>query len=372
MAAAVMVRQCTAIGTELAHVDTHVSRFACHCGPMARVAAVFRGAAAKVLPRAQRLAELARRQAGVVSAAQLYALGYSRDEIRLMVRRGHLHRIHQGVYAVGHTALSDRGRLVAALLTAPTDAFLSHFTAPGQWSLAAPFISPVHLTIPGTSRHRRHDGIVVHRTRRPPDPGEVRRRDGLLVASVPRLLVELSPLTTQRHLERLITEAVRHRCFELGDVEATLARHRGQPGTATLRRALQGYLPPVASGWEEDFYAWLMRDPRVPEPERDARLHGWEVDLYWPEQRFVIELDGAAWHASVFDMGKDRRKDTQLQLHGIRVMRIDEQRWRTAKRSIRSDVNRFLGIVVERLDPERRGPGAGERDDLGPGQRDAA
>src|SRR5262245_61257184 len=63
-----------------------------------------------------RIAALATRQDGVVQRAQLIALGLSAAAIDHRVRTGKLIVIHRGVYAVGHAALSDRGRLRAALL----------------------------------------------------------------------------------------------------------------------------------------------------------------------------------------------------------------------------------------------------------------
>lgn len=46
------------------------------------------------------IAELARRRHGVVTAAQLYAAGFSRPTVAKRVRANRLHRIHRGVYAV--------------------------------------------------------------------------------------------------------------------------------------------------------------------------------------------------------------------------------------------------------------------------------
>ena len=50
------------------------------------------------------LAELAARQHGAVARWQLRALGYGDNVITRLVRQGWLHRIHRGVYAVGHAA----------------------------------------------------------------------------------------------------------------------------------------------------------------------------------------------------------------------------------------------------------------------------
>jgi len=66
----------------------------------------------------ENVARLATRQEGVVGREQLVALGFTRQEINHRVRTKRLSRVYQGVYAVGHEALSDRGRMIAALLAA--------------------------------------------------------------------------------------------------------------------------------------------------------------------------------------------------------------------------------------------------------------
>ena len=58
------------------------------------------------------LADRARRQGGVVSTPQLYQLGFSGSEIERMCAGGHLLRLYQGVYAVGHLALRSEERRV--------------------------------------------------------------------------------------------------------------------------------------------------------------------------------------------------------------------------------------------------------------------
>ncbi len=63
------------------------------------------------------IAKIAARQHGVVSAAQLRARRDRPDrDITRRVQAGRLHRLHRGVYAVGHTRLSFEGRCMAAVL----------------------------------------------------------------------------------------------------------------------------------------------------------------------------------------------------------------------------------------------------------------
>jgi Transcriptional regulator, AbiEi antitoxin len=63
---------------------------------------------------------IAGKQHGVVSTRQLLAAGLSRSGVARRVREGRLHRIHRGVYAVGHRALSHEARWMAAVLACGT------------------------------------------------------------------------------------------------------------------------------------------------------------------------------------------------------------------------------------------------------------
>ena len=58
-----------------------------------------------------RAAEIAARQHGVLSIRQLRDAGIGDDAARWQVRNGRLHRLHQGVYAVGHRGSLNRGAL---------------------------------------------------------------------------------------------------------------------------------------------------------------------------------------------------------------------------------------------------------------------
>ena len=66
----------------------------------------------------------------------------------------------------------------------------------------------------------------------------------------------------------------------------------------------------------------LIRAARLPTPETNVRLNGYEVDLLWREQRLVVEVDGYAFHSSHRSFERDRRRDRDLQAQGYRVLRI--------------------------------------------------
>lgn len=67
------------------------------------------------------LAELAARQHGVVSFRQLRELGFSKGKISRSHEAFRLVRIHRGVYAVGHSRISDHGHCMAAVLAGGPD-----------------------------------------------------------------------------------------------------------------------------------------------------------------------------------------------------------------------------------------------------------
>ncbi len=77
---------------------------------------------------------------------------------------GRLHRLHPGVYALGHRSLSIEGELVAALLHAGPGAALSHATAAWWWRLIDHRPLEIELSAPGYAVSR--PGLRVYHPRR--------------------------------------------------------------------------------------------------------------------------------------------------------------------------------------------------------------
>jgi very-short-patch-repair endonuclease len=61
-------------------------------------------------------------QHGVVTTSQLAEVGLETSAISKRARRGRLHRIHRGVYSVGHEGLSEEALWMAAVLACGPDA----------------------------------------------------------------------------------------------------------------------------------------------------------------------------------------------------------------------------------------------------------
>lgn len=97
------------------------------------------------------VAELAAAQHGIVTLAQLEESGFGPNAIALGVGRGRLHRVHRGVYAVGHLSPSPQSRWLAAVLACGGGAVLSHGSAAALWGLLRPLSRDADVSVPPTT-----------------------------------------------------------------------------------------------------------------------------------------------------------------------------------------------------------------------------
>lgn len=272
-----------------------------------------------------RLGDLAGRQHGVVSTGQLLSLGLSRRAISRRVSAGRLHRIHLGVYAVGHRLLSSRGRWQAAVLAGGPGAVLSHSAAASLWDLRAIGQAAIDVTVPARGR-RRQPRIVIHQARCL-DPRDVTSRERIPVTTVSRTLLDVAEILDRRQLERTFEQAERLRLLDLQALERMLARSTGRRGVralgALVREATTA--PPTRSELERRFLEFC-RSSGLPRPCVNVLVAGMEVDAHWPAQRLVVELDGHAFHRTRAAFERDRVRDARLQLAGQRVLRITHRR----------------------------------------------
>jgi very-short-patch-repair endonuclease len=289
------------------------------------------------------IARVAGRQFGVISLEQLQRIGLTAAEIRALVERGHLIRLHRRVFAVGHLSIVPHGHLVAALLTAGPEAFLSHRSSAAARGLRPINTRRIDLTIPGHKRRSR-DQLILHHTAAI-HPADVTTWNGLRVSSIARMLIELAPREKRQELDRLINECVRRDLLDLTTMEHALRRHARWPGCRSLKAALHGYRrDDTKSRLEFEFRTELARRPEIPEPETNVYLGPWEIDVLWRKQRFAVELDGRPYHIALQEVERDRRKDAWLQLRGLRILRITDTRWELDRAGVWDDVYAFLGL----------------------------
>src|SRR4051812_31872589 len=293
------------------------------------------------LQREQLLATLAERQHGVISHRQLVAIGMTRDSIRRRLENRRLHRLHAGVYAVGHARLTLRGRWMAAVLGCEEGTRLSHGNGAALWDLLPVKGTRIHVTVPARGAHKRR-GLVVHSTVHLP-PAERAVRDGIPVTSVARTLLDLAESDPAR-LPRAWDNAERLRLLDLRAVEATCKAGRGRRGLKHLLPLLEDrtrVIPDIRRELEARFFD-LCRTFGLPLPSCNVLVEGYLVDALWADQRLVAELDSWEFHGDRGAFERDRERDAALQAAGYRVVRITWRRLTEQQREVARLIGKLL------------------------------
>jgi very-short-patch-repair endonuclease len=260
------------------------------------------------------VAELAARQWGIVDNEDLWALGLSRDAVMTRRRNGRLRVVYPGVYALGHSALCLKGRFLAA--TKATGGVLSHKSDAVIWEIFPwdeDWLPEVTVT---TSHTRNIPGIVVHRTRR---PFKVVHFDGIPVTTAARALIDLSATMSFDPLRRAIREAMALKRVTLKELVG---------GSKALRAIVADGYVPTQSEFEDAVHDLLKTGGfALPEVGKVISIGGkWtKPDFRWPEQRLILEADGAQWHDHLLAKEDDAARQARLEAAGERVIRV---KWR--------------------------------------------
>jgi very-short-patch-repair endonuclease len=236
------------------------------------------------------------------------------------VAAGRLHRLHQGVYAVGHVAITSGGLDLAAVLACGSGALLSHRSAAVHW-LVVRHAPRYEVTVPGRRVDR--PGIVARGTRSLTEE-DVAVIDGIPVTSPARTLVDLADVLSEQRLADTVHEAEVQRLLDVREVEAALSRVPGRRGGHRLRRVIAAYDggPPMTRSEAEVRFLRLCAEHAIATPQSNVLLGGYEVDFHWPEARLVVEVDGAEAHHTRRAFHEDRRRDRTLAALGVQVLRV--------------------------------------------------
>jgi very-short-patch-repair endonuclease len=276
------------------------------------------------VPIDRAIADLAAAQYGVVSDAQLVVAGLSRATIKRRVAAGRLHRLHCGVYAVGHRGLGAEGTWLAAVLACGPHAVLSHRAAAAAWELRLSHRAQVDITLPRGGRSRA--GVDLHLSRCL-SAGEIANVRGIPCTSVARTLADLAALVAERDLRRAFNRAELRRLLHAPDLERQLRNGQGRKGIGMLRRLVDEWDGETATRSElEDRFLELCRGRGIERPRVNARMTAngrrLEVDFLWEKQRVAAETDGWATHRTRAAFEADRRRDADLMVAGLRVVRF--------------------------------------------------
>lgn len=292
------------------------------------------------------VARLADRQYGVVARRQLLALGLSRTMIDRRLRRAAFVRLHRGVYAVGHRRLSRAGFWMAAVLATGDAAVLSHRDAAALHGLRRPHGGRTDVTTTSDARSTR--AILVHQTVALPVE-DVTVVDGIPATAVSRTLVDLATVIPRHQLEAALSEAERHDLLDVPALQAVARRTWGRRGRghAKLSKALERHAAhgvTITRSELEQLFLALLDAEGLPRPSANAIVEGREVDAYWPQRRFAVELDGWEFHKTRADFERDRAKRTELRALGYDVTEFTHHQLTRRAQWVVSQLRPLLGL----------------------------
>jgi very-short-patch-repair endonuclease len=282
------------------------------------------------------IAGIAGRQHGIVTRAQLIAAGLDASTIGRRVDTARLHLLYRGVYAVGHRPPSPHARAMAAVLACGPGAVLSHRSAAALWGIGR-WRSEVDVT--AKTKHTR-PSVRVHRSRTL-QQDDITHHHGIPVTTPARTLLDLAGVLDDASLTRAVNEARLQRQLNLTDLAALLTRSPGR-ATKRLRPHVDHATQPTRSHFEDAFLTFTERY-RLPRPEVNQLVAGYEVDMLWRDQRVIVELDGWRYHGGKAQFDHDREKDAALLTAGFPVVRVTWERLAGAPDREASRLRRLLG-----------------------------
>jgi hypothetical protein len=294
------------------------------------------------LERERSIARIAERQHGVIAHRQLRELGLGDGAIEYRVLAGRLHRAFVGVYAVGHTRLTLRGRWMAAVLACGPDALLSHRDAGMLWNVRRDSRMAIDVTAPGRSRNLR-PGITVHRPRRALEPDERTVVDGIPVTSLARTLLDLAAVVPLNSLRYAWDDAGRLDAFDLAEVELVRSRFKRRRGLKKLDLLIaeRRPLPPITRSELEVMFVEFCRRYGLPIPSMNSWIGAYEVDAAFHDQRVAVELD-SSYHDTPGAHERDPIRDADLQIAGYRILRITYRRLATQPDELATTIRGLL------------------------------
>lgn len=266
-------------------------------------------------------ADIAQRQGGVISRAQLRGAGLSDQQVTRLIASGALVRRWRATYLVRGAPPTYTARLWSAVLG--TGGVLGFATAahlhgyddrPDRIHLIRADLD--HLDVPV--------GVRLHRVTLPDD---VRTNlGGLPVTAGTWTLLDHLGRLRRADAYQLADRAIQRGWLRPDDIARRLREHPGRTGNTTLRLLLAQTSDGAAARSERVLHRLL----------RNAGLAGWVpnhrvvvsgrllavVDVALVERRIAIEVDGWAYHSDVERFQRDRQRQNALVALGWTVVRF--------------------------------------------------
>jgi hypothetical protein len=278
------------------------------------------------------ISALGARQQAVLGGEQLSELGLTTKAAHRRVLAGRLHHIHRTVYSlVPRSLLTREGLYMAAVLACGSGAVLSHRSGAALLGLRPAGWTKIEVTVPTHAGRRRHQGVVVHRSRtlRPQDVTIV---DGIPCTTVARTLFDLAEVVDRRQVERAFDEADAMGVLDERAVQDQVKRTPTRRGANVIRSILaEHYIGSTLTQSElEEAMLVLSRAVGLPAPEVNKWLDLGDggpmikPDFLWRAQRLIVEVDGRH-HRTRQRYESDRRRDQRAAVADWLVVRTTGQ-----------------------------------------------
>jgi very-short-patch-repair endonuclease len=101
---------------------------------------------------------------------------------------------------------------------------------------------------------------------------------------------------------------------------------------------------PTNSPLEDDFLVFARRHG-LPAPVTNTWLFGYEIDVLYPRERVIVEVDGYRFHSDRDAFERDRKRDVVTLAAGYVTVRITEERM---EHDGEEEARRLLSILAAR------------------------
>lgn len=225
---------------------------------------------------------------------------------------------------------------MAAVLACGPEALLSHRSAAWLWGIWR--YGPHPLAVTGPQPRKPRPPIQLHRSAILTEADRA-IEESIPVTALPRTLLDCAAESRPFQLQRMLARSEELELFDLGPIESLLGRSGTHAGREPLRRAIALYAPaPFTRSEFERRFVTAVLEAGLPRPATNFFEAGFELDLYWPEWRFAVELDTFATHGGHASFESDRLRQEDLKLAGIEMTRVTDVRF-----------HREPGAVLERV-----------------------
>jgi very-short-patch-repair endonuclease len=267
------------------------------------------------------VAGIAGRQDNVISRDQLLGAGLGRGAIAHRVKAGTIQRLHWSVYLLGAAPPTPMARARAAALACGDDAVVSHRSAAEVFGLLPQSGGAVDVTVAARNFAPR-EGITRHRVAHLPGQ-DVTSVRGLRVTSIARTICDLAATESRNDVMRAFQEALYRRVVTPRALGAVLTREPRRKGAPVIHSLIDD--PRMTRSERERLLLKLIDQADLPKPVSNVQLHGHLVDIFWPDQRLILEFDGWGAHGHRLAFDKDRKRDQKLVAAGYRVVRVTDK-----------------------------------------------